>query len=180
MAASLPSLITRRQSTFWDFVDAERALRVHFKGKKDFRAAQDEVASIQVVSQHPLLLDYQEPHASIYVAGVGGNPSMILSELREALLAATLRWRDASTYLNAASEAVLADGYGMLFRGPESLGKIVVAILSNAQISHSLLPSGRPTVPVQVMVAGDNWVIAEQFLFEELPCNKPFGQTREE
>jgi hypothetical protein len=179
MAASLPTLITRRQTTFWDFLDAERALRVHFKGKKDFRAAQDEVASVQVVSEHPLLLDYQEQHVSIYVAGVGDNPSEILRELQEALLAATSRWRDASTYLNAASEVVLADGYGMLFRGPESLGKIVMAILSKAQISHTVLPSSRPTVPVQVMVAGDNWVIAEQFLFEELPSNKSFERTRE-
>jgi hypothetical protein len=179
MAASLPTFITRRQTTFWDFLDAERASRVHFKGKKEFRAAEDEIASIQVVSEHPLLLDYQEQHASIYVAGVGDNPSAILRELQEALLAATSRWRDASTYLNAASEAVLTDGYGMLFGGPESLGKIVIATLSKAKVSHTVLPSGRPTVPVQVLVAGDNWVIAEQFLFEELPSNKSLERMRE-
>jgi hypothetical protein len=179
MAATLPTLITRRQTTFWDLLDAERASRVHFKGKKDFRIAEDEVASVQVVSEHPLLLDYKENYVSIYVAGVGGNPSAILVKLQEALLAATSRWRDANTYLNTASDAVLTDGYGMLFRGPQSLGNVVMEILSKARVAHTVLPSGGPTVPVQVLVAGENWVIAEEFHFEELPSNNSLERTRE-
>jgi hypothetical protein len=179
MAASLSTLITRRQTTFWDLLDAERASRVHFKGKKDFRVAEDEVASVQVVSEHPLLLDYQEQHVSIFLAGVGDNPSAILIELQEALLNATSRWREANTYLNAAADAVLVGGYGMLFRGPDSLGRVVIAILSKAGVKLTVIPSGRPTVPVQVLVAGNNWVIAEEFQFEELPSNNSLERTRE-
>ena len=180
MAASVSTLITRRQTTFWDFLNAQGTSRVHFKGKKEFHVAEDEVPTIEVVREHPLLIDYIEPHTSIYVAGAAAHASAILGEIQEAVISATSGWRDADAYLNAtASSEVLSNGYGMLFRGPESLGKLVSAVLSNSQVAHTVLPAGGAAGPMRVLVAGGNWIVAEDFRIEELPSNTSLERTRE-
>ena len=179
MAAALSSRITRRQTTFWDFLGADGVSRVHFRGKKAYRIAGDEVPSYEVVRQHPLLVDYLELHTSIFLAGVAPDPSTIHGELVEALAVATSRWNDAGSYLNDASITVLRDGYGMLFTGPESLGKAVATVLSRAAVAHTVLPAGGSPTPVQVLVAGENWVVAEEFQIEELPSDKSLERTRE-
>ena len=68
MATSVSSIITLRQTTYWEFLRPEGASRVHFAGKKEFRVAEDEVSSVDVLSEHPLLIDYLESHTSIYTA----------------------------------------------------------------------------------------------------------------
>jgi len=163
----VPSLIAHRQSTYWEVLDEKGTSRIHFIGKKEFQVAEDEVPSIDFVSVHPLLIDYQERHSSIYVAEATANPLVILAELKEGLLEATADWRDANNYLNgSASAAVLSQGHGLIFRGPESLGSLVVGVLSKSHIAHSILPARQETFPVQALIAGRNWVVAEKFRVE--------------
>ena len=179
MAAAMSSRITRRQTTFWDFLGANGVTRVHFKGKKAYRIAGDEVPSYEVVREHPLLVDYLEPHTSIFLAGGAPNPSALHCELGEALASATSRWADASTYLNEVSMSVLRDGYGMLFRGPKSLGKAASSVLSKSAVAHTVVPAGGCPTPVQALIAGENWVVAEEFQIEELPSDKSLERARE-
>jgi hypothetical protein len=152
---------------------------VHFKGKKAYRIAGDEVASYEVILQHPLLVDYLEPHTSIFLAGAAADPAAIHAELSEVLASATSRWNDASAYLNAVAITVLRNGYGMLFRGPESLGNAVATVLSRAAVAHTILPAGGSPTPVQLLVAGENWVVAEAFQVEELPSNNSLERTHD-
>lgn len=160
----MPSLITHRQSTYWEFLDEKGTSRIHFSGKKEFKVAEDEVPSIDFVSDHPLLIDYLEHHSSIYVAAATSDPLAILTELQEKLFAATAGWRDVDSYLNgSASRAVLSQGHGLIFSGPKSLGNMVVSVLSKARIAHSILPARQETFPVQALIAGGNWVVAEKF-----------------
>ena len=176
----MSALITCRQTTFWDFIDAQRVSRVHFKGKKEFHAAEDEVPSVDVISEHPLLIDYIEAHTSIYLADASSDASAILGDIQDALNEATSGWRDAGGYLNtSASCAVLTSGYGKLFEGPESLGKLVSAVLSKAQLDHTVLPGRAAQGPMKVLVAGGNWIVAEDFRSEELPSNISLERTRD-
>jgi hypothetical protein len=169
----MSALITCRQTTFWDFIDVQRVSRVHFKGKKAFHVAEDEVPSIEVVGEHPLLIDYHESHTSIYLAAASSDASTILGDIEGALNAAMSGWRDTGRYLNAsASCAVLTSGCGKLFEGPGSLGKLVSAVLSKAQIDHTVLPGRAAQGPMKVLVAGGNWIVAEDFRSEELTSNK--------
>ena len=176
----MSALIACRQTTFWDFIDAQRVSRVHFKGKQEFHAAEDEVPSFEVVTEHPLLIDYVEAYTSIYLAAASPHAPGILGDIEDALNAATSGWRDSGGYLNtAASRAVLTSGYGKLFEGPESLGKLVSAVLSKAQLNHTVLPGRAARGSMKVLVAGSNWIVAEDFRSEELPSNKSFERTRE-
>jgi hypothetical protein len=176
----MSALITCRQTTFWDFIDAQRVSRVHFKGKKEFHVAENEVPSIEVVREHPLLIDYIEAHTSIYLAGASSEASAILGDIQDALNAATSGWRDAGGYLNtSASCAVLTSGYGKLFEGPGSLGKLVSAVLSKAQLDHTVLPGRAAQGPMKVLVAGGNWIVAEDFRSEELSSNISLVRTRD-
>jgi hypothetical protein len=174
----VPSLITLRQSTYWEFLDAKGSSRIHFIGKKEFQVAEDEVPSIEFVNAHPLLIDYLERHSSIYVAEATPDPLAILAELQKVLLSATAGWRDANSYLNdPATRAVLAQGHGLVFSGPESLGSLVMTVLSNARIAHSVLPGRKESFAVQALIAGHNWVVAEKFRVEEL--SSTLRRTRE-
>ena len=48
---------------------------------------------MEVVSEHPLLIDYVEAHTSIYLAGASPDASAILGDIEDALNAATSGWR---------------------------------------------------------------------------------------
>jgi hypothetical protein len=67
----------------------------------------------------------------------------------------------------------------MLFRGPESLGKAVAAVLTAAAVAHTILPAGGAPTPVQLLIAGENWVVATEFQIERLPPNKSLERTRD-
>jgi hypothetical protein len=179
MAVNVFCRITLRQTTFWDFLCAEGVSRVHFKGKREFRVAEDDVASFEVLSDHPLLGHYTEGHTAIYVAGASLQPDHALAELEEAVLSATAGWRYTEPYLNAASLAVLTSGYGMLFSGPESIGKLVGAVLAKLEVEFTVLPAGGAPKPMQLLLAGGNFVIASEFRIEKLPSTTSLERTRE-
>src|SRR5689334_17624119 len=91
-AAVVASLIAHRQSTYWEFIDAKGVSRIHFSGKKEFQVAGDEVPSIEIVSVHPLLIDYLERHTTIYAAQPTTDPMAVISKLHETLTTATAGW----------------------------------------------------------------------------------------
>ena len=172
-------LVTCRQTTYWDFLGQQGTSRVHFRGKAEAKRGNDEVSKFEILDDHDLLLDFRVPGATLYLAGKAHQPEVVLAKVAAAIESATSRWRHADLYLNPTSpETLLAEGYGLLFRGPEPLVRLVGSILSDAAVPHSILVGPAPREPMRLLMADDNWIVAAAFRIEELPTDTSLDRAR--
>lgn len=161
--------ITRRQTTYWDFVDTERRFRIHFLGKQEHRFSHEEVASFEIVHDHPVLLEYRCRWNSLHVSSAPREPESLLRGLLDSLNQELSPWRNAASYFNhmAGPLSVLRHGYGLLFEGPEPLAEKLSGLLEGSRVEFLRLP-GRPARwPMQAFIAGRNYVVAREFRVED-------------
>jgi hypothetical protein len=164
-------LLTRRQTTYWDFLGLGGTSRVHFQDKVEWHNDRAEVPSFEIVDDHPLLIDYVEPWASIYVSKPAAESTEAVSAISHEVTSISGGWRSPAAYLNDGyAHANLEDGTGQLMNGPLPYIEAACEILDRAGIAYSRLVSHGPKGRRRVLVAGGNWVVAESFRVEELGC----------
>jgi hypothetical protein len=168
----MPLLLTRRQTTYWDFLGVDGTSRVHFQNKSEWHNDQAEVPSFAIVEDHPLLIDYLEHWASIYVSRPVANSEEVVKAIAHSITSISMGWRLPDAYLNDGyAHANLEDGTGQLMNGPLPYIEAACRILDDARISYSRLKGHGPKGSRRVLVAGENWLIAESFRVEELSSN---------
>ena len=130
--------ITKRQTTFLDIAlrDAEgeftvAAYRIHYLKKLEFSLLGGQFRRIALERDHPLGLDYVEPHQGIYFYGSPDDAHGFLCALDEAVRSVFQGWRALDRYLNPCfrSDAALGRARaGRLLVGPRSLVREVVPL----------------------------------------------------
>jgi hypothetical protein len=166
--------ITDRQTTFWEFTGSSARTRVHFNAKKEFGFVESCVADFRFADQHPLLIDYSCAWKQIFVSSAAAQPSVLLERIDKSIRDVSENWRSLATYRKPqAALSVLADGYGSMGSAPAPFVDAMTAMLSQAGVCFTEIPSHGPPGEVRVMIAGRNWVVAESFRVEELPLNEP-------
>lgn len=163
--------IVKRQTTYWDFQDDHGVRRFHFIGKAEQHISETEVAEFTVVTEHPVLIDYEHAWRTIYLGAHGLDPESVLAHLALLVSAEVGPWRPLAHYLNPDVDALLLlrSGHGMIARAPEPLAVPIFTYLVQAGFrptSHLEVAMRPPSM--SALVAGGNFVVARQFRIEAL------------
>ena len=172
VAAATRIEVVVRQTTYWDLAVCPEGsrCRVHFLGKVEFEFVGSLADRITVCSNHPLLIEHEEPEDSLYISTSTREPEAVLEGLRELCEQHFGGWRPLVHYLNDLAPAgdLLRAGYGLLLRGPRRFVAAAAGQLAdhriNAQIHHG---TARGTT-LQVLELGRSYVVAEEFEFEPM------------
>ena len=176
MTKNLPSrragYIERRQTTYWDlrFHNGD-AWRVHFRSKREFAFAKPGgFGFVRLLKRHPLLLDYQASWQSVYLSQKVADPLVLVEQLYQIVCNSMAGWRPAMRYLNtkAGLEQLLKDGYGLVYEAPLALSRKMLNAFRRAQVKVSVFSDERPVYPVQVLIMGSSYVVAEQFRYDRI------------
>ena len=167
--------IRRRQTTYWDLhFNNESVWRVHFRHKLEHAFSEPgEFNSVRLLKRHPLLLDFTVSWQSVYLTEPIADPSAIIDQIDAVVTKATEGWRSADQYLNTLVDMreLLAKGHGLMFEAPSTLSRKMLEVFTRAHVRVSVLSHERRAVPVQAMVAGSSYVVAERFEYERMNEN---------
>jgi hypothetical protein len=157
--------IAKRQSTYWDFVGPDSTVRAHFVDKKESSFVSPDCDSLDVVSDHPVLLDYRDSWIAIYLASRPVQPAALLGNLAGAVASVVGPWRSPSAYFNAQMDplALLQKGAGQLACAPQTVAEKLCLALDEWGAAYTAIPSHAGTWPMQAIVAGPNFIVARSF-----------------
>jgi hypothetical protein len=157
-------LISHRQTTFWDFSGSE-TVRVHFLQKQEQSFVSPECEGFQVVSEHPVLLNYLEAWSHVYVSSSASEAVATLEHLAAEISSIVAPWRSSESYFNEMVEPLdlLRSGSGLLASAPLTVAGRICAVLDSSGVRYSAI-QGRPArLPMQALIAGPNFVVAREF-----------------
>ncbi|MCX6367945.1 MAG: hypothetical protein NTX57_14750 [Armatimonadetes bacterium] len=177
--------LTKRQSTFLCVKAGEYHFRVTFRSKRAFHWPHKRFAGASFHTEHPLLLNYTDPQASLYFNAIPTDIPSLVQELEQVTQEVFGGWRPLWQYLNHYGtdsrkgfpiggisrilEHLFRFPSGLFLRGPLSLAAPAQEILNRHGMQSALLADDAPTVtvPLGVLLLGNNVLIAESFWVEE-------------
>jgi hypothetical protein len=182
VAGAAEAQLTKRQSTFLCVKAGEYHFRVTFRNKREVHWPHKRFAGASFHTEHPLLLDYTDPQASLYFNAVPTDISQLIVDLEQVAQEVLGGWRPLWQYINhygidsrkgipiggisSILEHLFRFPSGLFLRGPLSLATPTQEILDRHGMQSSLLDNYTPTVPVplEVLLLGSNVLIAESFV----------------
>lgn len=155
---------------------------VECEGLEDWLLSGEYCEDIAATTRHPLLWDYTEPEAELFVYGRPEDPLSLAGALYERHQREAGSWIPFERYLNEQLElsAVLSGGYGKLADGPEPLLKAYETVLLARGIPANVLASGDRDASGEamsrveedpepwVLTFGTSWVIGTAFVATRL------------
>ena len=171
-SATLRGEIRLRQTTYWDVVmgDERTSTRVHFIDKLECRFVSAAFEGVELTNAHPVLADYVQPRAQIFVSTPPSDPGRAAEAITACVDSWSRGWRAFDRYGNTPSMVtrILQAGHGSLMIGPRELVRAVTEVLSTSGARFTVLPAGprRDWTPILLRL-GDNFVIARHVDFEE-------------
>jgi hypothetical protein len=174
--------IVSTQTTYLNLAVEKGAFRVDFIDKAEFRLKAGTQGILAIYSQHPLLLDHNEPRTSLYINSRPNNPQLLFEDIEQAVAQVSEGWRDLSFYLfrwNKAGAIVLAknnieQGSGILLDfAPASIVRAVVAACEKHGAATKFFGSleidlNSSHKDFKVLFIGSCYVIARKFLVRAL------------
>jgi hypothetical protein len=160
--------LARIQTTFVEVIIEEVTHRIIFRGKHEFSAKRGEFSSLEILDQHPLLLDYREPLASLYFGASPAAPEAFLTKLQTANEVLFQGWRDVSRYLNPLMppNKLIQTARGKLLTGPLSFLLQAQSLAETHQMKPSLQTGKTASTQAQILLLDRQYIIAEQFFAE--------------
>jgi hypothetical protein len=169
--AAGPGAIEVRQTTYWEIRSrAPARYRIHFRNKAEVAFAGAEYPNIEIHTRHPLLVEYDTPHRSLYFSGTPLRPRSVAEDVDRAIRADSGSWRGLREYAGTteAVERLLCAGHGMLMNAPESVCAVAARALEAAGIECSIVGRAPARPGKQVVLLGRSYVVAGGFAFERL------------
>lgn len=171
-----PGSITLRQSTYWDVTATSgAAYRIHFRDKAELVFADSMYETIEIHDQHPLLMQYDEPHRSLYFVGTTQRPHELSIAVDRSIRDASGSWRGLRDYKSnvEAAERSLRSGHGLFVAAPATICSVVAAVLEAEGVQCSILGDAPARPGKRALLLGRSYVIASGFAFEKrIPCNE--------
>jgi hypothetical protein len=176
-AAGATGHVARKQTTFWDLGIASQEqkpltrVRIHFSQKTEFRYPHGSFSTLELSDTHPLLPDYREAHASIYLARQAADPPHVLAQLELVVERVTHGWRNLSRYANPLCDplVLLRDGHGKLLEAPITLAARLSAVLEEDDVRFTVLKGSHVAGShLKALTLGDGFVVAHEFGVERL------------
>lgn len=170
--------ITVAQSTFVEIICGDQTaggrFRVHYKHKQEVRLKPGaRFESLEMCTDHPLLIEYQEPSDVVYLDSRVADRRRFISLLERAAAEHFGHWRTLYSYVNAAYsnrfEEFFDEGFGIMMDSPRSFTKRVLAIAQAEGVDLHIQPGAPKDKVPQLMLLGEFFVIADGFRVER--CN---------
>ncbi len=159
--------IETRQTTFWALVDSGSVTRVKFQGKEEFHFVDGVFEGFSVLEEHPLLADYQHPCQRVFISSSADNPELVAEALFDTVVSLNSGARNPAGYFNELGTAqILRNGYGLLGELPQPFVESCCKVLASFGIRHSILEGRGSRWPRKVLIMGESFVIAEDFVVE--------------
>jgi hypothetical protein len=140
------------------------------------------IDSIQVETEHPLLLPHLSPIAELYFHGRPAHPDAAVGQLVEAHRSLLEDWFDCMHFFNLglsrSLRQVLESGFGLLAKGPSPLIELYAQVLQGHEVSVSSPPSRQPAwwndgewiqekAPLFALIFGKSYVVASAITAEK-------------
>lgn len=121
------------------------------------------LGTCDVSDVHPLLLEYQEPHSSLYIKGNTEHLKELSFDLLQIHLATYGKWRPFPWALFAQLQL----GHALLAEGPEQLIQQYAVKVSEYGIHTSIVPNYTPTPSnLKVLTLDTSYFIGSSFEFK--------------
>lgn len=170
------------QSTYLDLRVVAGVFRLYYVDKVEFRLKSGTHGPLAHYSQHPLLVDYQQPYATVYITSQASNPDGLWQDIAQAVARASDNWRSVDSYLLqwrhgadrwAVVKQNLVDGRGLLVEAaPLAIAEAVVEACTRHGATTSVLaaqePRLNPMPPFGVLFIGPCYVVARDFKIRPL------------
>lgn len=120
------------------------------------------LGSYDISDVHPLLLQYQKPHSSLYIKGTTEQLKELSFDLLQIHLATYGKWQPFPSELFARLQL----GHALLAQGPAQLIQQYADKVGEYGIHTSIIPSYTPTPStLKVLTLGNNYFIGDSFEF---------------
>ncbi|RYH20137.1 MAG: hypothetical protein EON54_26630 [Alcaligenaceae bacterium] len=162
-------VISRRQTTFWEFTAAARTQRVHFVRKFEWRFVTPEVPGFQIVTSHPVLIHHQYAFAKLYATSACIDADRLAVELDDLVGQEVGGWRQHNEFFNclASPADVLRIGYGLIAHGPAPLITQMRSLLADEGVGTLFEQYERTSGTMKALLAGNSYVLAQDFHVED-------------
>ncbi|NUP10189.1 MAG: hypothetical protein HOW73_29415, partial [Polyangiaceae bacterium] len=130
-------------------------------GKLEAHCAGEHYDRAGLFDDHPLLTDYREPTSSLFISSRAADPDATLSRLAQLTHAFFDGWRPLERYLNADYPPLilLAEGYGMLLKGPASYVAACATALARDDVRvDPIVPGVTRDRPLAALCFGRSYV----------------------
>lgn len=129
-------------------------------------------SDLSILDTHPLLWPHGDQESELYILGPAETPVAIYGDIVMTHNANCNGWFHPNRFLNKSISPIelLSSSGGLLARGPHTLLSAYASVLTTYSVKHQLL-SHAVSAPdavtsVHLLIIGDNYVIAREFLFE--------------
>jgi hypothetical protein len=152
-----------------DFKDQQ--LRVNYIGKEQFHLVRGAHGRFEILTTHPLLLDYNEPWGSTYINSPAPMPESFCDEMPLIIDQVTAGRRSWLSYTpkgylphHQVLLRNLKKGNGLLLNAPKSITEAIVASCRARNIQTVTFYSEVTPRKHKVLFVGNCFVIAEDFI----------------
>lgn len=150
--------------------DPDPAARLHVEiectGVREMSLRAGPVDTVAYVSEHPLLLEYNEPHEYLHFSSAPARPEEIIGWLYLAYREVMGDWRPLSSVLNpsvgqgTSLAALLRGGWGMLASGPAPvLSALAAAVAPFMTVYHN--PAYHPDGRCRMLLFDEAYVVCD-------------------
>lgn len=152
-------------------------------GVRDELIKSDWVDELVLTDEHPLLWQFNNVQTDLYFSKSTQKPFELLNSILETHLATTKGWYDLQKFINSNSYLSLIElcksSNALFAKGPKKILELYAKILDEHQMKPNLFGDRSPkrwtgeqwieeTEPLNVLLIGKSYVIAEQFDFERI------------
>lgn len=158
--------VSRRQATYWDIADQQRAIRIHFEGKREFSYVDGGFDRWEVLSCHSLLHEHQRDWLRLFLGRVSqkNDPALVVAEMAAEIERSQQGSRPASRYLNEFGvERILRDGGGLIMEGPDIAVDAAYDVLQRSGYKVTVHSGRRGCAAAKLLRLGNSFVIADGF-----------------
>jgi hypothetical protein len=181
--------IIKTQTTYLDIVCSHpedslwgATYRIHFRGKRDFLLEKGIFTSFVLLDEHPLLLEYTEPHKDIYLSSRVPDKQKFISDLEDAARIKFEGWRSLARYVNPQMRLseLLDKSYGLLMSTPISFAEMIMNVAEENNVELNVLSGMMAQGKPQVLLMDRYYVVADSFHAEAMgapPSNNGMHPT---
>lgn len=145
--------------------------KIDFTDKKEFRLRKGDFGKLKYLDKHPLLLDYNEKIADIYINSIADNAEILVNDIKDAIDSITLGWRNWKRYLtnkNSISQfdvflKNIKNGNGKLLEVPISIIQRVVEVCNKHNVLTKTFAYELRQYNHKLILINDDYVIAKEF-----------------
>lgn len=168
--------IVKTQTTYLDIVctfqykvsTRQENFRIHYLGKREFLLNKGKFTRLQLIQEHPLLLDYIEPIVNVHLVSNVSDKQKFREELKSLAYQIFGEWRSFEDYLNMPLDKFLEKSYGILMSAPKTFAEAVVQMAEKDDIKLIIHDYDKKTDKPFVIFFGEGYVIADDFKVEAL------------